>query len=150
MLWNKWKMNFPIFPIFSFWAIFYFVCNFQVFLPTKNRRKKMLSQKMRNVLKRILQFLVFELCSILYFTFVMHSGLDEFRFFFHVRGLHPPKPPVFEVGFHSHIPIWRLRAQAPHDFRLNPQPDWLASESGSQKSLTVNHCWIQDRPYLKK
>ena len=50
--------------------------------------KKMLCQGMRNVLKRIFErFLVFELISILYFTFVMHSGLDEFRIFSMLGGL---------------------------------------------------------------
>ena len=51
--------------------------------------------------------------------------------FFLCRGFHPPHPPP------------RLCPWTPHAFGLNPQPYWLASESGSQ--FTVNHCWIQNR-----
>ena len=57
-----------------------FVHNFQVFLTDPKCQQKM-SQKMRNVLKRIfeyrvfiVQFLVYELWSILYFTFLVHLG----------------------------------------------------------------------------
>ena len=39
-----------------------FVHKFQVFLPTKTREKK-LSQKMRNVLKWIFEFMSFFLCN---------------------------------------------------------------------------------------
>ena len=57
MYWKEWKIKFTI----IFWIIIDFVCNFQIFLPTKNIEKKQ-SQKMRNVLKRIFEFLSF-LCD---------------------------------------------------------------------------------------
>ena len=44
--------------IFSFWIIFDFVQKFEVFLPNKNG-KKMLPQKMHNVLERIFGFMSF-------------------------------------------------------------------------------------------
>ena len=55
---------------------------------------------MRNVLKRIfefmsvfLQLLVFELWSILYFTFIVHSGLGRIKIFFMLVGSTPLNPP---------------------------------------------------------
>ena len=54
---------------------------------------------MRQILKRIFEFffvrcLVFEVWSILYFIFVMHSGLRRIQIFFMLEGLHFPKPPL--------------------------------------------------------
>ena len=57
-------------------------------------------KNMRNVLKRIFEFmrffarfLVFEIWSILYFTFVMHSGLDG-NLNKIAGGASPPTPPA--------------------------------------------------------
>ena len=107
------------------------------------QNEKKMSLTMSNVLKRIFEimsffvwFLVFELWSILYFTFVMYSGLRRFQIFFISRGPCLSKPSVFVEVF-----------APPH-----PQHHWLASGSGSQDSRSpqyiVNHCWIQNRPHL--
>ena len=72
----------------------------------------------------LVRFLVFELWSILYFTFVMYSGPRRVKIFYMLVGLHRPKPPFF---------VWGLRLQAPSSFRLNPKPRWLESESRLQK-----------------
>ena len=76
LCWNKWKINFPSFAIFSLWDM--------VASTMSMHPKKISSQKIRNVLKRIFdlvifffRFLVFEIWSILYSTFVVHWGLEE-------------------------------------------------------------------------
>ena len=99
----------------------------------------LLSQKLCNVLKQTLeifyvQFLVFELWSILYFTFIVYSGLRRIQKKNDVRGLCPSKSPVFVGGFTPHIPHLRrrLNPQAPDNFGLNPSGQlvigyhWLA------------------------
>ena len=98
---------------------------------------------MRNVLKRRFVFLsffcailVFELWSILYSTFIVHSELRQIQKKKIMLGrFRPHIPSVFVGGLAPRTTHRGLRSQAPDSFGLNPQPHWLASESVAQKSL---------------
>ena len=82
-------------------------------------------------------FLVFELRLILYFTFVVHSGRDEFRIFFMLGGHQPQFPNPFWLNLPSQLVI---------------SYHWLAFLNQVRKkspNFTVNHCWIHNRPYLE-
>ena len=72
--------------------------------------------------------LVFEIWSILYFTFVMHSGLRRIHNFLYA--------PHFCTGLCPPHPRRGCCSQASVAFGLNPQSHWLASESGLQKTRT--------------
>ena len=57
---------------------------------------------------------------------MLEALIQDFRNIIRLEALRPPKPPVNPHG--------TLRPLAPDAFGLNPQPHWLVSESGSQKS----------------
>ena len=76
-------MNFPIFAIFIFWVMIDFVHSFQAFLQTRNGKKNIVSKDAQysEIYFSVhefffVRFLVFEIWSIFYFTFVMYSGLE--------------------------------------------------------------------------
>ena len=67
MCWNEWKINFPIFFNFYFFIHGWFCSQFaSLFTDQKLSKKKLLSQKMRNVLKMIFGILAF-FCAIFSF-----------------------------------------------------------------------------------
>ena len=96
-------------------------------------------QMMRNILKLIIEswiflvrYLVFELWSILYFSFVLHSGLERIQ----KKRLRQGVPPKLFVSVGS-------PAQAPDAFGLNPPSQlvignhWLAFLNQVRKNLLV-------------
>ena len=96
-----------------------------------------------------LRFLFFELWSILYFTFVIHSELRRIQKYIYAKGALTPR---FGGRLRLRYPLWGLCPQTPDAFGLNPPSHWLAYKSGSLNLVSespVNHCWIQNRPYLK-
>ena len=114
---------------FIFWVINDFVHNFQLF---STNQKNVFAYFIRCAMFWIgfiyswvvfLRFLVFETWSILYFTFVFHSGHFVFYilYFQHPTGLRPVEG-WFPVGPRM-VLDW------------GSKPHWLTSESDLQKSL---------------
>ena len=79
MFWNGWKINLAVFRV---WVIFDFVTILMCFYRPKMEKKNIVSKIAQSFETMFwvhefffVRFLVFELWSISYFTFVMHSGL---------------------------------------------------------------------------
>ena len=93
------------------------------------------------------RFLVFESWTILYFTFVVHSGLRRIHKKIYVRGL-SPQAPVSTGG-------WGLSPQAPIAFGLN-SPSWLVfgyhwlAFLNQVPSSLLTIVTYKNRPHLKK
>ena len=100
---NEWKINFPI---LIFWVIDDFVHNFQLFLTNQKWKKNVMRNLWNGFLSSWVLFvkiLVFELWSILYFTFVVHSGLNQFRNLNILREFRSLKAPF----------LWRISPSTP-------------------------------------
>ena len=115
--WNGWNINFPI---FSFWDILQ-----KWFFYQFGYRKEKDVQCYETDLFFV-RFLVFEIWSILYFTFVMRSGL----FLNPPLGLRPWTPHALGLkALASLVSIWIKFAKISSTFFASPQ-------------FTLDHCWI--------
>ena len=121
-----WKSNFP-FSVFEIWSILYskFLENLRFFFCIVPKDAQCSET---NFLVLLCYFSVFKLRSILYYTFIVHSG--TFSELFYVMGLCPPKPPVFVRGFARQTPRRRLRSQVRILLDWIPLANWFSGITG--------------------
>ena len=117
------------FSNFYFMSYGWFCSQFSGVYNTDQKCSKIISsQKMRNVLKLIFQFffvrfLVFDLWSVLYFTSVVHLGVDEFR----------------RKKFLNLLFLWGLAPHTLHRGFRSPASDAFGLNPPSQ--LVLGHHW---------
>ena len=119
MFWYEWKIYFPIFAIYILRDVTIQKSQILIHSAVKQNRCAMFWNWCLSSWLFCAMFSFWDMVDFV-FTFVIYSGLREFRNYHMLGGLRPTKPSVFVGGLAPHAPHQGLRPHVPGTFQLKP------------------------------